>query len=89
MTTRYRIIEQAAGEGGFGRIDKAQDTELERFVAIKVLDPLFKDTPSEEDKERFKTCMVSNLQNDLNIKTRNFNEIKRNLELKIDYWKSK
>lgn len=54
MAERYRIIEPNAGEGGFGKVAKAADEELERQVAIKVLDPLFKDKPSEQDKERFR-----------------------------------
>jgi serine/threonine protein kinase len=54
MNTRYHIAETATGTGGFGRIDKAKDTLLERTVAIKMLDPLFKESPSTEDKERFK-----------------------------------
>jgi serine/threonine protein kinase len=40
MVSRYEIVEAATGEGGFGRIDKAVDTELEREVAIKTLDPI-------------------------------------------------
>lgn len=54
MNTRYQIVETIAGEGGFGRIDKALDTVLERYVALKILDPLFKESPSCADKERFK-----------------------------------
>jgi serine/threonine protein kinase len=54
MNTRYQIIAAATGEGGFGRIDKAKDTVLERYIALKTLDPLFKESPSPEDKERFK-----------------------------------
>ena len=54
MNTRYQIREASAGEGGFGRIDKATDIILDRYVAVKVLDPLFKESPSLEDKERFK-----------------------------------
>lgn len=53
MTERYKIIKVAAGEGGFGRIDKAYDTQLERDVAIKVLDPIFKIEPTKTDIERF------------------------------------
>jgi serine/threonine protein kinase len=54
MDTRYRIEVKVAGHGGFGVIDKAWDNALERWLAIKTLDPLFKHSPSEEDKERFK-----------------------------------
>jgi len=54
MNTRYQIREASAGEGGFGRIDKAKDMLLDRYVALKILDPLFKESPSQEDKERFK-----------------------------------
>ena len=54
MAERYRIIEPIAGSGGFGKVAKAEDDALERQVAIKVLDPLFKEKPSEQDKERFR-----------------------------------
>jgi len=47
------MIDFAAGEGGFGRIDKAKDVRLERNVAIKILDPLFKESLSPQDTERF------------------------------------
>ncbi|GJQ22149.1 MAG: hypothetical protein HBSIN02_25040 [Bacteroidia bacterium] len=54
MDSRYRIQQKSVGQGGFGVIDKAFDDALERTLAIKTLDPLFKKTPSAEDKERFR-----------------------------------
>ena len=54
MSERYEIVRASAGQGGFGRIDKATDTALERPVAIKTLDPLFKSKPSSDDVERFR-----------------------------------
>ncbi len=53
MAERYAIVQASAGQGGFGRIDKATDTTLDRPVAIKTLDPLFKAAPGPEDVERF------------------------------------
>jgi serine/threonine protein kinase len=53
MSGRYEVVEEAAGAGGYGKIAKASDRRLERFVAIKTLDPLFKIGPSPEDKKRF------------------------------------
>ena len=50
---RYEIVQALAGQGGFGRIDKATDTALGRPVAIKTLDPLFRSKPSPQDVERF------------------------------------
>jgi serine/threonine protein kinase len=54
MSDRYKVVEDNIGQGGFGRIDKAFDEFLERHVAIKTLDPLFKSAPTKEDRERFK-----------------------------------
>lgn len=54
MDLRYQIERATVGEGGFGRIDKAIDTELDRPVAIKTLDPLFRASPSDTDVERFR-----------------------------------
>ena len=36
-TTRYEVIDEAHGEGAFGKIQKRRDKVLERFVAVKNL----------------------------------------------------
>ncbi len=46
----YKILEKI-GEGGMGEVFKAQDTKLDRFVALKFLPSQL--TASEEDKARF------------------------------------
>jgi serine/threonine-protein kinase len=53
LPERFEIVTLHAGNGGFGKVDKAMDKELERFVAIKTLDPLFKDIDV-NDIDRFK-----------------------------------
>ena len=50
ITERFEVIDNAHGEGGFGKVQKRKDKFLERLVAIKEL----KLIDDEEAKERFK-----------------------------------
>lgn len=50
---RYQIEPIAIGEGGFGKVRKGKDLELDRPVAVKTLDPVWTEA-EDADKERFR-----------------------------------
>lgn len=52
-TTRYQIDATQEERGGFGRVQRGKDSELDRRIAIKTLDPLLRDA-TDEDRDRFR-----------------------------------
>ena len=50
---RYVLDEDKKDSGGFGIVIKGHDSILERDVAVKILDPVFKSFPEKKDQERF------------------------------------
>jgi serine/threonine protein kinase len=53
MDQRFVYEQEIIGSGGFGKVRKGRDQELERNIAIKTLDPILSEF-SETDVERFK-----------------------------------
>jgi serine/threonine protein kinase len=50
---RFAFVSRPHGEGGFGKVIKGRDNELERDIAVKVLDPLLTQF-SQAERERFR-----------------------------------
>lgn len=50
---RYQLETGKQDSGGFGKVIKGYDNILQRDVAVKILDPVFKTFPDKEDQERF------------------------------------
>ena len=50
---RYKIDSTVIAAGGFGKVRTGEDTELQRKIAVKTLDPVWAKADA-DDKERFR-----------------------------------
>ncbi len=69
----YRIIEQL-GSGGMATVFKAYHASLDRYVAIKVLHPAFKQDPQFFERFKREARIVANLEHPNIIPVYDFNE---------------
>jgi serine/threonine protein kinase len=84
----YKILEKL-GEGGMGEVYKAQDTKLDRFVALKFLPSQL--TASEDDKARFiQEAKAASSMNHPNVCTiYSIEEYKSQLFISMEYIEGK
>ena len=69
----YRIVEQL-GSGGMATVFKAYHANLDRYVAIKVLHPAFKQDPNFLSRFRREARIVAKLQHPAIVPVYDFNE---------------
>lgn len=69
----YRIVEQL-GSGGMATVFKAYHANLDRYVAIKVLHPAFKQDPNFLSRFQREARIVANLQHPAIVPVYDFNE---------------
>ena len=60
---RYEMIDDKHGAGGFGKVSKRRDKDLERLVAVKELQMLIEPTAQERFKREAKTLARMNHPN--------------------------
>ena len=84
----YKIIEKL-GEGGMGEVYKAQDTKLDRFVALKFLPSQM--TASKDDKARFiQEAKAASAMNHPNVCTiYSIDEYEKQLFIAMEYVEGK
>ncbi len=69
----YRIVEQL-GSGGMATVFKAYHASLDRYVALKVLHPAFKQDPNFLSRFQREARIVANLQHPAIVPVYDFNE---------------
>ena len=57
---KYELVERL-GHGGMAEVWKARDTQLQRYVAIKVLQPNLRDDPNFANRFRREAQLIASL----------------------------
>ena len=83
---RYRIIEEI-GRGGMGRVYKAEDTELNIIVALKMIHPLYSKDPYFIQNFKEETILARSISHENVIRIHDLGEVNKIKFISMDYIK--